>query len=136
MFNKSHTPTDLSIAFGVDVPTVELQRLDELSTAVSIPAGTILMREGNFGREVLLVVRGQMLVERGGEPVAVVEAGSVVGEQAVLLNARRNATVSAATDAEVLAMSPCEFDSVLEDCPTIARYILKTAVAHASRAAA
>jgi CRP-like cAMP-binding protein len=132
MFRKSNTTVDHTIAFGDHVPAIELRRLQELSTPITVPAGTVLLREGTVGREALLVACGQLLVERGGEPVAVVEPGGVVGEQAVLLGGPRNATVRAATDVEVLAMNPQEFNMVLEDCPTLARGILLDAVVHAS----
>ena len=86
------------------------------------------MRQGHFGNEAHIVLEGELLVERDGQVVAMVGAGSAVGEHALLLNEPRNATVTAATDAVVAAMSRSEFSTLLEKCPTIGRRILETAL--------
>lgn len=132
MPRTTRTTIDRSIDVAADASTAELQRLDQLSTLITVPAGTPLMREGAIGNEVLLVVRGHVSVERGGEQIAVVGPGEVVGEQAVMCNAPRNATVTAATEVDVLAMSVREFNAVLEECPTIGRTFRDTALARAS----
>lgn len=130
MFRKSpHIPEILrTAAFAEAAPDSELERLRELSTIADLPAGRVLMRQGAFGNEVLLLISGELLVERDGDPIAVVTPGAVVGEQAVMLNAPRNATVRAATDVSVLAMNRSEFNAVLDECPVIARNILTEAV--------
>ena len=131
MFWKSPSSRFRSFAFAQSASNAELRRLDRLSTTVHIPAGRVLMRQGDFGNEVLLLVDGELMVERDGEAVAVVTPGAAVGEQAVILNAPRNATVRAATDATILALNRSEFHSVLEECPTIGRNILSEAFARA-----
>lgn len=133
MFRKSPTTTNLrSFSFAESATDAELARLETLSTTVDVPAGRTLMRQGDFGSEVLLLVAGELMVERDGEAVAVVTPGAAVGEQAILLNAPRNATVRAATDATVIAMTRSEFNTVLDECPNIARNILWQAVERAS----
>lgn len=112
-------------------PRGELAALDGLTTTVAMDEGRVLMREGAFGNEVHILLEGELLVERGGEPVAVLSPGAVVGEQAVLLNLPRNATVTAATDVTVAAMNRREFSTVLERCPTIGRLILSSAIERA-----
>lgn len=113
------------------VPERELERFESLSTVVRIEAGDALMRQGAFGNEVALVLSGELLVDRDGEAIAVLSPGAVVGEQALLLNEPRNATVTAATSTLVAVMNRREFSTVLEECPTVAREILQTAVARA-----
>lgn len=110
------------------IPANELAILDSISTPVEIPAGRVVMREGAHGSEALLVVRGELLVERDGEAVAVIGPGAIVGELALLRNGPRNATVTAASDVLVLTLTRREFATVLERCPTLARRILVGAV--------
>jgi len=132
MFRQPTTSTDDFPAFTSNVPLDELRLLDQLSTDVVVRGGTRLMTQGEFSRDVALVNRGELRVERDGEPVASVGPGGVVGELGVILDAPRNATVLAATDAEVKVMTTREFRAVLEHCPTISRQILTGAVAHAA----
>lgn len=113
-----------------EVSRAEQARFESLSTVLALPAGDVLMHEGAFGNEAMLVLEGDLVVERDGDVIAMVGPGSVVGEQALLLNAPRNATVTAASDVTVSVMSRREFTSILEACPTIGRLILNAALAH------
>jgi CRP-like cAMP-binding protein len=58
-------------------------------------AGEALLREGEMGQELYVVVSGRVRVERGSKTVAVLERGGVVGELAALDPAPRTATVTA-----------------------------------------
>lgn len=113
------------------LPRRELVALDALVTPLEIPAGRVLMRQGAPGSEAMLVLEGEVLVERDGEAVAILGPGSVVGEAALLANQPRNATVTAASPVLAVAMSRREFATVLDRCPVMARRILSTAVERA-----
>jgi CRP-like cAMP-binding protein len=58
-------------------------------------AGEALLREGEVGQELYVVVSGRVRVERGSKTVAILERGGVVGELAALDPAPRTATVTA-----------------------------------------
>jgi CRP/FNR family cyclic AMP-dependent transcriptional regulator len=118
-----------------NAPKAELVALEALTTIVELPAGMVLMHEGAFGNEVHILVEGELLVERDGEAVAVLTPGAVVGEQAVLLNLPRNASVTAGTDVRVAAMNRREFSTMLDQCPRLARTILNSARARAGSTA-
>ncbi len=113
------------------LPKAELAAIESLTTIVGLPAGSILMHEGAFGNEVHILMEGELLVERDGEAVAVLTPGAIVGEQAVLLNLPRNASVTAGTDVRVAAMNRREFSTALDQCPQIARTILNSALERA-----
>ena len=115
-----------------DVSRSERARFESLSTVLTIPAGGVLMEEGAFGNEAMLVLEGDLVIQRDGEAIAMVGPGTVVGEQALLLNEPRNATVTAVSDVVVAAMSRREFTSILEACPTVGRRILNAALARAA----
>jgi len=114
--------------YGTTVDEHELAAFESLTTPVRIPSGTVLMRQGNFGNEAHIVLEGDLVIERDGQAVAMIGAGAAVGEHALLLNQPRNATVTAATDAVVAAMSRSEFTTLLAQCPTIGRRILEAAL--------
>lgn len=107
------------------VSRAEQARFESLSTVLALPAGDVLMEEGAFGNEAMLVLDGDLVIERDGDVVAMVGPGSVVGEAALLLNEPRNATVTAASDVVVAAMSRREFSSILELCPRVGRIVLE-----------
>ena len=114
------------------LPGRELDALEGLVTPITLQAGEVLMSQGSVGSEAHLLLAGELIVERDGEPVAVLSPGAIVGEQAVLLNEPRNATVTAATDAVVAVMSRREFASMLQRCPSLGREVLHTAVERAA----
>jgi cAMP-dependent protein kinase regulator len=77
---------------------------DEERTAIApyakldqVPPGTVLVEEGDFSRELIVIEDGEAEVERGGEVVGSLGAGDFFGEIGVLDNQLRNATVKAKT---------------------------------------
>jgi CRP-like cAMP-binding protein len=132
MFKKeAHYLQYKDFAFAECASTSELEVLSRLSTQIDVKEGSVLMQQGAFGNEVLLLVKGQLLIERDGDLVASVSPGSVVGERAVILNELRGATVRADKDATILAMTRSEFNTLLAECPSIARNILEEALTRA-----
>ncbi len=132
MFKKEpHYHQYRNFAFAESASISELEVLSRLSTRIDVKEGSVLMREGAFGNEVLLLVKGKLLVERNGELIACVAPGAVVGERAVILNEPRGATVRVAKDSTILAMTRSEFNTLLGECPSIARNILEEALTRA-----
>jgi hypothetical protein len=72
--------------------------------------GDTLVREGDEGRELFLILDGVLSVERAGEPVAEVGPGAILGEQALLGDGRRTATLVATTNARVAVVPPDAID--------------------------
>ncbi len=109
-------------------------------TPLFLSAGSTLIREGARGDEFMVLVEGNATVSQGGQTIATLERGDLVGEMA-LLEAdgvrRRNATVTVSTDAVVYVGSRREFRQILQAAPSVARKVLATAAARdvADRAA-
>ena len=118
-------------AFAASATPQELETLCRLTTRIDVKKGSILMHQGAFGNEVLLLVHGQLVIEKDGKLIASIAPGAVVGERAVILNEPRDATVRAAFDSTILAMSRSEFNTLLAECPSIARNILEEALTRA-----
>lgn len=84
-----------------------LARAAELLTharELHVPAGTLLIREGDVGDAIYLVTGGKAAVMRQQRTVKVHGLGDVLGETAVFLKRPRNADVVALTDLELLVV--------------------------------
>jgi hypothetical protein len=70
----------------------------------------ILVRQGEAGETVFLVLDGVLSVEVDGEAVAEVAPGAIVGERAALEGGVRTATLRALTRSRVAEASPDQFE--------------------------
>ncbi len=104
----------------------QLHQLARLTTELDAARGAVLCREGEVGRECFVVRDGEATVTIGGEQVATIGPGDVVGELALLDGEPRVATVTAATDMRLVVLSRPEFNKVLADMPTVSRGILES----------
>jgi len=73
-------------------------------TIRSIKEGENLVRQGQAGTEVFLILDGIFVVEVDDKPVAEIGPGAVVGEKAALTNGTRTATLWARTPGRVAAV--------------------------------
>ncbi len=103
----------------------ELRVIDSLMTPVSVPAGRVLMREGDIGLECFAVESGEAVVTRDGTEIARRGPGTIVGEMALLDHGPRTATVTAATPVEAYVLNRGEFASLLVDAPEVAEKITR-----------
>ena len=83
------------------------------------------MRQGAPGRELFVLVDGEVTVERDGVVIAVRRSGDFLGELALVTGRPRTATVTAATDLETLVLDGLSFDRLLREVPTITAKVLK-----------
>jgi CRP/FNR family cyclic AMP-dependent transcriptional regulator len=110
----------------------ELQRIGELADEVDLPAGRVLMRQGEYGSEMLIVVDGSAEIERDGAVIAERGAGEVLGEIALLDGGPRTATVTLTRDSRLLVLGRREFQAAMDELPEVRLRVLE-AVAHRLR---
>ena len=103
----------------------ELKRIAAIADAVERPSGTVLMKEGTRGQEMMVIADGTVEVSRGGTIVGSAGSGEVVGELALLDPGPRTATVTATSDVSLYVVGAGEFSSLLHDVPAVALQILK-----------
>jgi CRP/FNR family cyclic AMP-dependent transcriptional regulator len=107
----------------------ELDVIGKQLTRLKVKAGRVLVREGAIGNEFMILVDGMAEVTQGGRSIATIGRGDLVGEMALLQghgHGRRNATVTAITDAEIYAGSPAEFRRIIEAAPSVAEKVKQT----------
>lgn len=102
----------------------DLQRLAKASNEVERPAGSVLVDQGDAGREAFVLIEGTATVKRNGRKVGTLGPGDAIGELSLLDHGPRTATVTADTDVTLLVLSAREFGGVLEEVPGLAQKLL------------
>jgi len=102
-----------------DRPRRELGLIASLTDVVDVPAGKVLLREGDRGREFFALVSGAAEVTRRGQHVASVEPGEFFGEIALVSRMPRTATVTTTEPSRVLVMTEPDFRRLIEIDPQI-----------------
>lgn len=113
-------------------PEKELSSLAESFTEKPVAEGEIVIEEDATGGEVYLVIDGIFRVFTGEsesgsdsdqEEVRLLQSGDVFGEIAAMTGGRRMATVTAASDGMLLALSEVDFRRVLQNSPEMVESI-------------
>lgn len=112
-----------SAVFG-GLPRRQLKTIARYSRAVSVPAGTRLVTEGDAGSEFCIVVSGGCRVERRGVALRTLEPGDSFGEISVIDGEPRTATVTAVSDTDLVVLSQPDFDHALKVAPDLGRALL------------
>lgn len=129
MKRQSHLDHLASVPLFSACSTKDLQAVARASDEVALPAGRVLCKQGTVGREAFVILDGTAEVRRNEAKVAMVGAGTCVGELALLDHGPRTATVVAVTDITVLAIGAREFAAILDEVPPIAHKILRSLAA-------
>jgi CRP/FNR family cyclic AMP-dependent transcriptional regulator len=103
----------------------ELDAVAAVADEVLLPAGTVLMKEGAAGRELVVIAEGQVEVVQGGKRIATLSVGDFVGELALVTHRPRSATVTASTELRALVLTARDFERLLREVPTIAVKVVR-----------
>lgn len=104
----------------------ELQRIASLADELDVDEGATLIREGERGREFLVIVDGSVRVTKRGKKVRDLGAGAFIGEIALVSDVPRTATVTAITPVRLLAVTDRAFRGLIEEMPSIATKVLQS----------
>jgi CRP-like cAMP-binding protein len=102
----------------------ELRQIDAVADEVAVPAGRALIRQGELGREFVIIIEGSVSVERDGVVVATLGEGAHFGELALLVDHPRNATVTAITDLKLQVIDRRGFQNLLDNSPHLTKNLL------------
>ena len=107
----------------------ELGEIALVADEIFLPDGETLIREGERGREFLVIESGTVRVMRDGRALTELGAGEWVGEISLVAGTPRTATVVAASPVRLLVISDRAFQALLRDVPSIATKVLQSLAA-------
>jgi len=104
----------------------EIERLGMLADEVVVPDGTVLIREGDLGRDMMVLISGNVVVDRDGVRVNRLGPGDFFGEIALVNEGPRTASVATDGPARMLVITHADFHSMMDEFPEIAAQIMHT----------
>jgi CRP-like cAMP-binding protein len=103
-----------------------LERLSRDFTDRTIPAGSVVVREGDAqGMGFFIIAEGEAIVSSGGRELARLGPGSYFGEIALISDRVRTSTVTAATDVRLLVMMLTDFRAFVRNDAEVAWKLLE-----------
>ena len=114
-----------------DLADADLQRIAVLGSEVSVPAGKVLVREGDWSYEMLTIEEGTAEVLREGARIAELGPGDVVGEIGVMDRAQRSATVVSTSPMLLITLDRWSIKKLVRQAPDAIDHL--RAVAEARR---
>jgi CPA1 family monovalent cation:H+ antiporter len=103
----------------------ELDRLSSELDEIEVPSGKVLIREGETGREFVVLVEGTAEVTKNGRRVNLLGAGDFLGEIALISGGARTATVTTTSSADLLVLTDRAFARVTKEMPSVQTSVLK-----------
>jgi len=113
-----------SVPIFAELSKAELRSISRLMTPTKIRKGRALAKQGQIGREFIVILEGEAKVERDGHTVATLHEGDFLGELSVLTGEPRIANVVAATDMQVQVLTRTELLALLDSKPVVAKKML------------
>lgn len=104
----------------------EIERLGMLADEVELPEGRVLMRQGDRGEDLFILIDGRVRIERDGQPVAERGSAEILGEIALVDGGPRSATVTLAEPSRLLVIGRRAFHQLMDEFPSVRMEILTT----------
>lgn len=101
-----------SITFFIDFSATELAETVRLTHWRHFDALSTIFTEGEIEDSFYIVVKGRVMVEKSGKPIAVLESGDCFGEMAHLGHTRRTATIKAVTDTMLMRINSSSLEQM------------------------
>lgn len=91
---------------------------------VYVPAGSVLVREGEPGHEMFVVLEGELAISRHGKRIDYLYPGVVLGEMAMIDDRPRSATATAVTDLSLIRLDRRRFQELISRSPEFALRVM------------
>ena len=102
----------------------DLEKIAKAGDEITMPAGSLIVDQGQTGREAFVIVDGEVSVKRNNRKIATLGSGAVVGELSLLDHGPRTATAICDTDCTLLVIDQRRFLGVIDDVPAISHKLL------------
>ncbi|MCP4399655.1 MAG: cyclic nucleotide-binding domain-containing protein [bacterium] len=138
-FHRILDSTLANVALFRHLNNAERQKIADFLAPLTIEKGTQIITEGDFGDCMYLIKSGEvgvytkLMMEEGTENFAELEQqqlhlatlmeGDFFGEQALMTNERRNATVIALSDLQLLRFSKPDLEVIIKNYPRVSELL-------------
>ena len=95
----------------------ELSELAKMTEEVDVAAGKVHCKEGEIGRELFVIMEGEVEVTRRGNSIGTYGSGDFLGEIALIEDVPRTATMTAKTPLRLFVMTRQAFLRLLDAHP-------------------
>tara|TARA_A100001391_G_scaffold169637_1_gene130551 strand:- start:3826 stop:4932 length:1107 start_codon:yes stop_codon:yes gene_type:complete len=118
--SDDHDWMDALLASGLlaQIPPARLHALFVKFQPRPVQLGETVIREGDPGDTFYVIKRGKAMVTRAGptgsQPLAALTAGRFFGEDALISDQPRNATVTMTSDGELMCLDKADFQTLLQ----------------------
>lgn len=102
----------------------ELAQIARGADERAVVEGETVVKQGDAGTELYLILSGQAEVTRDGKAVVILGPGQYFGELALLDGSPRGASVTALSALSMLVLGQREFVAVIDEWPGVARKLL------------
>ncbi len=102
----------------------EVETVAGLMQERELPAGHVLMQQGEAGDEFFVVESGSVEVTMDGRVVATLRAGEFLGEIALAFGGPRTATATVTDDVHLFVLGKADFDDMLKRHPKVEDKVL------------
>jgi len=92
---------------------------------LEIKSGEVLIKEGDVGEEMYVLIEGTAKIEYRGLFFAEIGPGDFVGELAVIDGSPRLSTTIAVTDCRVVAINRARFEFLVAETPNFALEVMR-----------
>ena len=110
-----------------DLSNKDLKTVIDKGRHVRLPANWSLIWEKTPADKAYLIVDGEVSVRKGGDEVARLGPGDVIGEMAIVGHKLRNASVVSVTPLEVIHFTKESLQELIDEVPAFADAIKDTA---------
>jgi|SRR5680860_162672 len=104
----------------------ELAEIASMADELDFPEGKTLIKEGERGREFLVLIEGTVDVRRRGRKLPPLGRADCIGEIALVLDVPRTATVTTTSPVRALVLTDQSFRSLLKRSPQIQLKVLRS----------
>lgn len=108
-----------------DIPGEVLADIAALLEEETFEKGQYIVNEGDLGKEMYMIVKGEVEVVAGGNVVAVMKEGAGFGEMALIDSQPRSADIIAKNDVLVLKMESDDFLEILKQRDEVALGVIR-----------
>ena len=107
------------------MPKTSLAFLKYADNFKSFRAGELIFREGEKGDFMYVVKAGTVELRVGNNPIETLDAGSILGEMALLDSESRSASAYAYTDCQIVPIDREKFQFLVKETPYFALEVMQ-----------